>query len=68
MARIKGVSPAQAGPYVKFAYQLARRSVGKLPGRQTERMFAPLEIYARSASPARRSADAVAVRAAVNRP
>ncbi len=46
MARIKGVSPAQAGLYVKIAYHFTRRSVGKLTGRQTERMIEPLEIYA----------------------
>ena len=46
MARIKGVSPAQAGLYVKIAYHFTRRSIAKLTGRQTERMIEPLEMYA----------------------
>jgi len=46
MARITGVSPAQAGPYVRIAYRFTRRSIGKLTGRQTERMIEPLEMYA----------------------
>jgi 4-carboxymuconolactone decarboxylase len=46
MARIKGVSSAQAGLYVKFAYHFTRRSIGKLTGRETERMIEPLEMYA----------------------
>jgi AhpD family alkylhydroperoxidase len=46
MARIKGVSPAQAGLYVRIAYRFTRRSLGKLTGRETERMIEPLEVYA----------------------
>ena len=46
MARINGVSPAQAGPYVKVAYYFTRRSIAKLTGRETERMIEPLEMYA----------------------
>ncbi len=32
--------------FVKIAYYFTRRSIGKLTGRQTERMIEPLEIYA----------------------
>lgn len=46
MARIKGVSSAQAGLQVKIAYHFTRRSIAKLTGRQTERMIEPLEMYA----------------------
>ena len=56
MARIKGVSPAQAGLQMKIAYHFTRRSIAKLTGRsiakltgrqrETERMIEPLEIYA----------------------
>ena len=46
MARIKGVSSAQAGLYIKIAYHFTRRSIAKLTGRETERMIEPLEIYA----------------------
>jgi hypothetical protein len=46
MARIKGVSPAQAGLYVKIAYHFTRRSIATLTGRQAERMIEPLEMYA----------------------
>jgi AhpD family alkylhydroperoxidase len=46
MARIKGVSSAQAGPYMKIAYHFTRRSIAKLTGRETERMIEPLEMYA----------------------
>ena len=46
MARIKGVSSAQAGLYVKVAYHFTRSSIGKLTGRETERMIEPLEMYA----------------------
>ena len=38
MARFKGVSSAQAGLYVKVAYHFTRRSIGKLTGRETERI------------------------------
>ena len=37
MARIKGVPPAQAGPYVKISYYFTRRGIGKLTGRENER-------------------------------
>jgi AhpD family alkylhydroperoxidase len=46
MARIKGVSPAQAGLYVKIVYHFTRRSIATLTGRQVERMIEPLEMYA----------------------
>ena len=46
MARIKGVSSAQAGLYVKIAYHFTRRSIAKLTGREPERMIEPLEMYA----------------------
>jgi AhpD family alkylhydroperoxidase len=46
MARIKGVSSAQAGVYIKIAYYFTRRSIAKLTGRQTERMIEPLQMYA----------------------
>jgi 4-carboxymuconolactone decarboxylase len=46
MARIKGVSSAEAGLSVRIAYHFTRRSIGKLTGRETERMIEPLEIYA----------------------
>ncbi len=46
MARIKGVTSARAGLFVKIAYYFSRRSIGKLTGRQTDRMIEPLEIYA----------------------
>ena len=46
MARMKGVSSAQAGLYVKIAYYFTRRSIAQLTGRQTERMIEPLEMYA----------------------
>lgn len=47
MARIKGVSSTQGGPYLKLAYYFTRRSIAKLTGRRTERMIEPLEMYAR---------------------
>ena len=46
MARIKGVPPAQAGPYVKISYYFTRRGIGKLTGRETESMIEPLQMYA----------------------
>lgn len=46
MARIKGVPPAQAGLYVKIACYFTRRGIGKLTGRETERMIEPLQMYA----------------------
>ena len=46
MARIKPVSSAQAGLRVKIAYHFTRRSIGKLTGRETERMIEPVQIYA----------------------
>ena len=46
MARIRGISSDQAGPYLKIAYRFARRSIGKLTGRETDRMIEPLEMYA----------------------
>ena len=46
MARIKGVPPAQAGLYARIACRFTRRSLGKLTGREPERMIEPLEVYA----------------------
>jgi AhpD family alkylhydroperoxidase len=46
MARIKGVSSAQAGLYVRIAFHFTRRSIARLTGRETERMIEPLEMYA----------------------
>ena len=46
MARIKGISSAQAGLYVKIAYHFTGRSIAKLAGRETEQMIEPLEMYA----------------------
>jgi len=46
MARIKGVPPAQAGLYARIACRFTRRSLGKLTGREPERMIEPLEMYA----------------------
>ena len=46
MARIKPVSSAQAGLRVKIAYHFTRRSIGKLTGRETERMIEPVQMYA----------------------
>jgi AhpD family alkylhydroperoxidase len=46
MARIKGVPPAQAGLYVKIGYYFTRRSLGKVTGREPERMIEPLQMYA----------------------
>jgi 4-carboxymuconolactone decarboxylase len=46
MARIKGVSSDQAGLYVRIVYRFTRRSIGRLTGRETERMIEPLEMYA----------------------
>ena len=39
MARINGASSARAGLYVKIAYHFTRRSIAKLTGRQTQRIF-----------------------------
>src|ERR1039457_3230281 len=46
MVRSVGVSAREAGPYVKLAYFLRRRSLAKLTGRETEHMIEPLEMYA----------------------
>lgn len=46
MARINGVSSDQAGLYVRIAYRFTRRGIGRLTGRETERMIEPLEMYA----------------------
>jgi AhpD family alkylhydroperoxidase len=46
MARITGVPPAQAGLCVKMACYFARRRIGKLAGRETERMIEPRQMYA----------------------
>jgi alkylhydroperoxidase family enzyme len=46
MARIKGVSSAQAGLQLKIAYHFTRRSIAKLTGRETEQMIEPLQMYA----------------------
>lgn len=46
MARINGVSSAQAGLYIKLAYYFTRRSIAKLTGRETQQMIEPLQMYA----------------------
>jgi AhpD family alkylhydroperoxidase len=46
MARIEPVSSARAGLRVKIAYYFTRRSIGKLTGRETERMIEPVQMYA----------------------
>lgn len=46
MARIKGVSSAQAGLPVKIAYHFTRRHIGRLTGRQTDQAIEPVEMYA----------------------
>jgi AhpD family alkylhydroperoxidase len=46
-ARIQGVSPGQAGLYVKIVFHFTRRSIARLTGRETKRMIEPLQIYAR---------------------
>ena len=43
-ARIKAVSSAQAGPYVRIACHFTRQSIAKLTGPETERMIEPLEM------------------------
>jgi AhpD family alkylhydroperoxidase len=44
--RIKPVSSAQAGLRVKIVYHFARRSIGRLTGREPERMIEPVQMYA----------------------
>jgi len=46
MARVSRVSPHQARPYVRLVYFFARRQLGGLTGRRTDRMIEPLEVYA----------------------
>ena len=46
MARIDGVSARDAGVRVKLAYFFTRRQLGRLTGREPERMIEPLELYA----------------------
>lgn len=46
MARITGLSSAQAGPSVKIAYHSPRHHNAKLTGRQTERIIEPVQMYA----------------------
>lgn len=46
MARIDGVSVGDAGVRVKLAYFFTRRQLGRLTGREPERMIEPLELYA----------------------
>jgi AhpD family alkylhydroperoxidase len=46
MTRIAGVSPSQAGPFVRIAYRLARRQITRITGRSPERMIEPIEMYA----------------------
>jgi AhpD family alkylhydroperoxidase len=46
MARIDGVSAGDAGVRVKLAYFFTRRQLGRLTGREPERMIEPLELYA----------------------
>ncbi|MBA2533651.1 MAG: carboxymuconolactone decarboxylase family protein [Rubrobacter sp.] len=46
MARIEGVSASDAGLRVKLAYFFTRRALGRLTGREPERMIEPLQLYA----------------------
>lgn len=46
MARMAGVSAAEAGPYLKLVYRLTRRSIRQLTGREPERIIEPIEMYA----------------------
>ncbi|MBA2715365.1 MAG: carboxymuconolactone decarboxylase family protein [Rubrobacteraceae bacterium] len=46
MARIEGVSASEAGLQMKLAYFFTRRGLGRLTGREPERMIEPLELYA----------------------
>jgi len=46
MARIKGVSSAQAGWYVRLVYHLTGRGIARLTGREPKGMIEPIELYA----------------------
>ncbi len=46
MARIATVPAANSGPLLKVAYHFGRRHLGKLAGRQPERMLEPMELFA----------------------
>jgi 4-carboxymuconolactone decarboxylase len=46
MAQIAGVRSDEAGLYVRIAYRFTRHNLGKLAGRETERMIEPLQMYA----------------------
>lgn len=47
MARIPGLTAADAGVSVRIAYHFTRRSIARLAGSRPERMIEPVEIYAR---------------------
>jgi AhpD family alkylhydroperoxidase len=48
MSRIADLPPREQGPLLRLTRRLARRKVRQLTGRQTERMLAPFEAYARA--------------------
>jgi AhpD family alkylhydroperoxidase len=47
IARLTGVSPAQAGLRIKIVYCFVRRGMAKLTGNDAERVLGPLQVYAR---------------------
>jgi len=48
MSRIADLTPAEEGLLLKLTRRLARNKVKQLTGRETERMLAPFEAYARA--------------------
>jgi 4-carboxymuconolactone decarboxylase len=48
MSRIPDLSRAQEGPLLRLTRRFARRKVTQITGRETERMLAPFEAYARA--------------------
>lgn len=46
MARVPGVSAAEAGSLTKLVYWFARRQIARLSGRAPARMIEPVEVYA----------------------
>ena len=48
MSRIPDLSRAQEGTLLRLTRRFARRKVAQITGRETERMLAPFEAYARA--------------------
>ena len=48
MSRIADLSRAEEGPLLRLTRRLTRRKVKQITGRETERMIAPFEAYARA--------------------